>query len=113
MTIISLNEQRQVRHSQSTGVKLVQLDRNEESRVMYIDTELVYPILVSVNLLVNTPNKLPIPLAPVDVTSIPSTSGRTQCPENALDSASNESEISNIGTTKSIVARDHNAIDSS
>lgn len=101
VTIISLNEQRQVKHLQSTGVKLKQLDRNEESGLLYIDAEHVYPILVSVNLLVNTPNKLPIPLSPVDNTSIPSTSsGQTQYSDNTLDSNSNESEISTIGTTK-------------
>lgn len=95
VTILSLNEQRQVRHSQTTGIKVIQLDRNEETRLIYLDSELVYPVLVSLNLLVTTPNKLPLP--PIeDIASLPSTSG--QSPDN---SNSNESDISTIGTTKS------------
>lgn len=95
VTILSLNEQRQVRHSQTTGIKTIQLDRNEETRLIYLDTELVYPVLISVNLLVTTPNKLPTPPQPIPCEALPSTSGH----DNTVDS--NESEISTIGTTKS------------
>lgn len=95
VTILSLNEQRQVRHSQTTGIKMIQLDRNEETRLIYLDSELVYPVLVSLNLLVTTPNKLPLP--PIeDIASLPSTSG-----QSTDNSNSNESDISTIGTTKS------------
>lgn len=94
---MSLNEQRQVRHSQTTGIKTIQLDRNEETRLIYLDSELVYPVLISVNLLVTTPNKLPTPPQPILCESLPSTSGH----DNTVDSNSNESEISTIGTTKS------------
>lgn len=93
-----MNEQRQVRHSQTTGIKVIQLDRNEESRLIYLDSELVYPVLVSLNLLVTTPNKLPLP--PIEeIASSPSTSG--QPAQIADNSNSNESDISTIGTTKS------------
>lgn len=114
MTIISLNEQRQVKHSQSTGVKLKQLDRNEESGLLCIDAEHAYPILVSVNLLVNTPNKLPTPFTLAENASIPSTSsGQTQYSDNTLDSNSNESEISTIGTTKTTTTDSSLVIDNS
>lgn len=98
VTILSLNEQRQVRHSQTTGIKTIQLDRNEEMRLILLDSELVYPVLISVNLLVTTPNKLPKPIpAPIPSVERPSTSRH----DNTVDSNSNESEISTIGTTKS------------
>lgn len=98
VTILSLNEQRQVRHSQTTDIKTIQLDRNEETRLIYLDSELVYPVLVSLNLLVATPNKIPVP--PIDeINSLPSTSDQsTQIDEHFN---SNESDISTIGTTKS------------
>lgn len=64
------------------------MDRNEESRLIYLDSELTYPILISVNLLVTTPNKPPPP-PPATATDIPDTT--------------NETEISTIGTTKPIV----------
>lgn len=107
VTILSLNEQRQVRHSQTTGIKVIQLDRNEETRLIYLDTELVYPVLVSLNLLVTTPNKLPVP--PIeDIASLPSTSGG-QSPDS--NSNSNESDISTIGTTKSSNGSEHSHSD--
>lgn len=96
VTILSLNEQRQVRHLQTSGIKTVQLDRNEESRLIYLDSELVYPVLISLNLLVITPNKIPEP--PIEeIDCLPSTSGQsTQMRGNGN---SNESDISTIGTT--------------
>lgn len=105
VTILSLNEQRQVKHSQTTGIKVIQLDRNEETRLIYLDTELVYPVLVSLNLLVTTPHKLPVP--PIeDIASLPSTSGGQESNSN-----SNESDISTIGTTKSSNTSEHSHSD--
>lgn len=98
VTIYSLNEQRQVMHSQTTGIRTIQLDRNEESRLIYLDSELKYPVLISVNLLVTTPNKLPQPP--------PSPTPETISPDSLM--ASNEAEISTIGTTKSIANNDNN-----
>lgn len=105
ITILSLNEQRQVRHSQTTGIKTISLDRNEETRLIYLDSELVYPVLISLNLLVTTPNKPPAP--PIEeVVSLPSTSG--QSAQIADNSNSNESDISTIGATKSNSNSDDN-----
>lgn len=88
-----MNEQRQVRHLQTTDIKSIQLDRNEETRLIFLDSELVYPVLVSLNLLVTTPNKIELPEE--QIISLPSTSGQ---PPPIADSP-NESEISTIGNT--------------
>lgn len=93
VTIFSLNEQRQVRHLQTTDIKSIQLDRNEETRLIFLDSELVYPVLVSLNLLVTTPNKIELPEEQNNL--LPSTSG--QPPPIAENP--NESEISTIGNT--------------
>lgn len=101
VTIYSLNEQRQVLHSQTTGILSIQLDRNEESRLIYLDTELKYPVLISVNLLVTTPNKLPQPPptpVPESVTTTPD--------ESVVQS--NDAEISTIGVTKAIATNNNN-----
>lgn len=93
VTILSLNEQRQVRHLQTTDIKTIQLDRNEETRLIYLDSELVFPVLVSLNLLVTTPNKIPAP--PIEeIESLPSTSGQAA-------QIADSNDISTIGTTKS------------
>lgn len=92
---MSLNDQRQLKHSQTTGVQVIQLDRNEESHLISLDSELKYPVLVSLNLLVTSPNKLALP--PTEqVASLPSTSGRSA----RFADNSNESDISTIGATK-------------
>ncbi|XP_031639130.1 protein germ cell-less isoform X2 [Contarinia nasturtii] len=93
ITLFSLNEQRQVKHSQTTGIKTISLDRNEENRLIYLDSELVYPLLVSLNLLVTTPYKCPVPPSE-EMASIPSTSGQSS-------QITNESDISTIGAIKS------------
>lgn len=108
VTILSLNEQRQVKHSQTTGIKTISLDRNEETRLIYLDTELVYPVLISLNLLVTTPNKPPV-RPTEDVVSIPSTSG--QSAQIADNSNSNESDISTIGATKSNSSSENSNLD--
>lgn len=87
-------------HSQTTGVRTIQLDRNEESRLIYLDSELKYPVLISVNLLVTSPNKLPQPP--------PSPLPETIAPDSLI--GSNETEISTIGTTKSIANNDNNSL---
>lgn len=107
ITILSLNEQRQVRHSQSTGIKTISLDRNEETRLIYLDTELVYPVLISLNLLVTTPNKPPVPLVE-EVVSLPSTSGQSA---QITDNSNSNESISTIGATKSNSSSDNNLDD--
>lgn len=59
VTLASLNEQRQVRHMQSTQIRAFYLTRNEETILFKLDKELTFPLLVSVNLLVKTPQLPP------------------------------------------------------
>lgn len=54
VTLASLNEQRQVKHTQSTGLKSLTLYKNEEVTLLVLDKDLSYPLLLSVNLLFNT-----------------------------------------------------------
>lgn len=58
ITLYSINDQRQVTHSQSTDITYMTLDKNEEVPIMYFDSELVFPIMISVNILCTTPFKI-------------------------------------------------------
>uniref|UniRef100_A0A336MSM2 CSON004496 protein n=1 Tax=Culicoides sonorensis TaxID=179676 RepID=A0A336MSM2_CULSO len=60
ITLISLNDQRQVKHSQTTGIKELSLEKNEERPLLQMDPELNYPLLISANILVVTPNQTKI-----------------------------------------------------
>lgn len=60
VTLASLNEQRQVAHTQTTDIKSLCLEKNEETSLMLMDKELTYPLLISVNLLVVSPDTKPI-----------------------------------------------------
>ncbi|PNF30590.1 hypothetical protein B7P43_G06130 [Cryptotermes secundus] len=55
VTLVSLNEQRQVKHTQSTGLKSLSLFKNEEVTLLVLDKDLTYPLLLSVNLLFSSP----------------------------------------------------------
>ncbi|XP_063704449.1 protein germ cell-less [Culicoides brevitarsis] len=59
ITLISLNDQRQIKHSQTTDIKSLSLDKNEEVHLLHMDTELTYPLLISANILVVTPPQTP------------------------------------------------------
>lgn len=83
-----MNEQRQVQHTQTTGLKTIQLDRNEENRLLVFDQDLTYPILLSVNLLVTKPDP-------------PQLANKAISINNTNESSS---DISTISLTKSISA---------
>ncbi|XP_033225287.1 protein germ cell-less isoform X3 [Belonocnema kinseyi] len=53
--LISLNEQRQIKHIQDSGMLRLSLHKNEEKQVMILDKQLTYPLCVSVNMQVVTP----------------------------------------------------------
>lgn len=55
VSLISLNEQRQIRHLQDSGLLRLALHKNEEKHVMSVDKQLVYPLYISVNMQVVTP----------------------------------------------------------
>lgn len=56
VTVVSLNELRQVKHSATTDIKSLTLEKNEEIQLLHLHKDLVYPLLISVNLLVLSPN---------------------------------------------------------
>lgn len=58
VTICSLNEQRQVRHKQTTDILPLSLDKNQEHPLLYLDNILEYPILISLNILLVSPNTI-------------------------------------------------------
>lgn len=58
ITIASLNEQRQAKHSQTTDIQCLSLEKNQETTLIFMDQELSYPLSISVNLLVVSPNKI-------------------------------------------------------
>ncbi|XP_012276724.1 protein germ cell-less isoform X2 [Orussus abietinus] len=53
--LISLDEQRQVKHLQNSGLLKLSLHKNEEKQIMSLDKQLTYPLYISVNLQVVTP----------------------------------------------------------
>ncbi|KAL2734384.1 protein germ cell-less [Vespula squamosa] len=55
VTLISLDEQRQIKHIQSSGMLRLSLHKNEEKQVMSLDKQLTYPLYISVNMQVVTP----------------------------------------------------------
>ncbi|XP_055839558.1 protein germ cell-less [Episyrphus balteatus] len=57
--VTSINSQRQRTFTQKSEIFSLSLEKNEEATLMLLDTKLVHPLLISVNLLVVTPtNKL-------------------------------------------------------
>ncbi|XP_014233447.1 protein germ cell-less isoform X1 [Trichogramma pretiosum] len=55
VSLISLNEQRQIKFMQNSGLVQLSLFKNEERQIMSLDKDLTYPIYVSVNMQVVTP----------------------------------------------------------
>ncbi|OXU32077.1 hypothetical protein TSAR_004851 [Trichomalopsis sarcophagae] len=53
--LFSLNEQRQIKHLQDSGLVNLSLQRNQEKQVMSLDKELSFPLHISVNMQVVTP----------------------------------------------------------
>ncbi|XP_011307946.1 protein germ cell-less isoform X1 [Fopius arisanus] len=53
--LISLDEQRQIKHMQDTGILRISLHKNEEKQIMVLDKQLSYPLYISVNMQVATP----------------------------------------------------------
>lgn len=55
VSLVSLDEQRQVKHIQNSGMLRLSLHKNEEKQVMSLDKQLTYPLYISVNMQVVTP----------------------------------------------------------
>ncbi|KAK7018822.1 Germ cell-less protein-like 1, partial [Halocaridina rubra] len=54
ITVASLDEQKQVIYTKTSGVQSIVLAKNEEVRVMLLDGEVKYPLLLSANFLITT-----------------------------------------------------------
>ncbi|PSN37223.1 Protein germ cell-less [Blattella germanica] len=74
VTLASLNEQRQIKHSQSSGLISLTLFKNQEEILLVLDKDLTYPLLLSVNLLFNTAIVRPPNEDPTSVCSLTSSS---------------------------------------
>ncbi|KAF7990963.1 hypothetical protein HCN44_000768 [Aphidius gifuensis] len=55
ISLISLDEQRQIKHMQDSGILRISLHKNEEKQLMSLDKQLTYPLYISVNMQVVTP----------------------------------------------------------
>lgn len=65
-----MNDQRQAKHTQTTDIQCLSLEKNQETPLIFMDQELTYPLYISVNLLVVSPNKIqrePTPSVPNQV----------------------------------------------
>lgn len=57
VTVASLNQLRQVKHKQCTGIRALSLEKNQEVQLLTMDKDLEYPLLISVNLLITSPSQ--------------------------------------------------------
>ncbi|XP_020280911.1 protein germ cell-less isoform X2 [Pseudomyrmex gracilis] len=64
--LFSLDEQRQVKHVQNSGMRRLRLKRNTEHEIMCLDRQLTYPLYISVNMQLVTPLALEEKKAPID-----------------------------------------------
>lgn len=101
VTIASLNDLRQIKHSQTTGIKSITLDKNEEQQLMVMDKELVHPLLISVNLLVVTPNKEIETIESDQLEGLPHTT-TSNISNSANDSSSNNCSTSSTTNNNDI-----------
>nr|XP_053655206.1 protein germ cell-less-like [Cherax quadricarinatus] len=71
VTVASLDEQKQVVYTKTTGVQAASLAKNEEIRVMLLDPEVKYPLLLSANFLITTNHQLTVQGATTSATAGP------------------------------------------
>ncbi|XP_055699038.1 protein germ cell-less [Phlebotomus papatasi] len=55
VTILTVNENSQVKRRQSSGIKALTLEKNEEVTLLQFDKDLSYPLLISINILTVSP----------------------------------------------------------
>lgn len=55
VSLTSLNELRQIKHQQTTQIVSVSLEKNEEAPLVVFDPELTFPMLISVNMMLDSP----------------------------------------------------------
>lgn len=53
---MTLNEQRQITYSQTSGIKHLTLMKGEEVVLLTFDKDLTFPLIISANILYTSPN---------------------------------------------------------
>lgn len=115
VTVSSLNDQRQIKHLQTSGIKSLSMDKNEEIPLIVMDNKFEYPLLISVNLLVTSIsgtllNKSPmvsnnndVPISNIDSskTNLDTSSSSASTADNNSNGTSSSSSSSNFSTTTS------------
>lgn len=104
VTVSSLNDQRQIKHFQTTDIISMSLEKNEEMPLIVMDNKLEYPLLISVNLLVTSGgtllNKsLTTTTNDVPISNIDSSKSNLDIP--LMDNSSSSSNSINLGGTTS------------
>lgn len=56
VTIVRLNEQRQIVYSKKSEILKVSLHKGEELQIMSFDTDIEYPLIVCANILYTSPD---------------------------------------------------------
>lgn len=56
MTLVKLNEQRQIVYSKQSGIMKLSFHKGEELQIMSFDPEIQYPIIISANIVYNSPD---------------------------------------------------------
>lgn len=85
VTVASLNSFRQVKYKQCTGIRALSLEKNQEVQLLTMDKDLEYPLLISVNLLITSPNEGSIERKLRDLQQIVGSSDTTVSNFNPLD----------------------------
>lgn len=104
VTVASLNELRQVRHKQCTGIRALSLEKNQEVQLLTMDKDLEYPLLISVNLMVTSPSQGSIEKKLLDFQQIvenTSSGGNFQQIDDAGCSSSNSNTLTSETTSTS------------
>lgn len=55
VTVVTLNEQRQITYKQTSGIKHLTLQKGEEASILTFEKNLTFPLYVSANILYTTP----------------------------------------------------------
>lgn len=56
MTVVTLNEQRQITYTQTSGIKNLTLMKGEEVVLLTFERDLAFPLIISANILYASPD---------------------------------------------------------
>ncbi|KFB37754.1 AGAP011686-PA-like protein [Anopheles sinensis] len=102
ISLTSMNELGQIKHQQTTQIVSVSLEKNEEAPLVVFDPELTYPMLISVNMMLDSP---PVKVAP-NLPALSDASGTTDpTPGPTGDTLAQNPSSSQASTSPSIARR--------